>query len=156
MCHLINQDTSTETQKDSNKKFRDREQLVCHSGRRITLNIKGDTYSLNPWMLQNLSSTKSFFGITNQQLWDEIFCLRGNMWPVLVRKFIFAFLNALKKLVLVKKKLLNWNTLQPEGFSDETSHFYSPNVEGNNWNHPVSLCSHWRVRGSSTKWLSAA
>lgn len=54
-------------------------------------------------MLQNLGGTESLLRISNQKLGDEVFGLVGDVSPVLVRKLIFAFLDALKQLVLGKK-----------------------------------------------------
>lgn len=58
------------------------------------------THPLYPWMLQNLGSAESLLRISNQELRDEVFGLAGDVSPVFVRKFIFAFLDALKQLVL--------------------------------------------------------
>jgi hypothetical protein len=58
------------------------------------------THPLYPWMLQNLGSTESLLRISNQELRDEVFGLVGDVSPVFVRKLVFAFLDALKQLVL--------------------------------------------------------
>lgn len=57
-------------------------------------------FPLYPWMLQNLGSTESLLRISNQELRDEVFGLVGDVSPVFVRKLVFAFLDALKQLVL--------------------------------------------------------
>lgn len=54
------------------------------------------THPLHPRMLQDLGSTQSLLGISNQELGDEIFGFGGDVCPVLVRKLILAFLDALK------------------------------------------------------------
>lgn len=51
-------------------------------------------------MLQNLGGAQSLLCISNQELGDEVLGLTGDVCPVLVRKLIFAFLDALKQLVL--------------------------------------------------------
>lgn len=58
------------------------------------------THPLYPRVLQNLGSAESLLRISNQEFRDEVFGLTGDMSPVLVRKLIFAFLDALKQLVL--------------------------------------------------------
>ena len=61
------------------------------------------THPLHPWMLQNLGSAQSLLRISDQELGDEVFGLVGDVSPVLVRKLILAFLDALKQLVLGKE-----------------------------------------------------
>ena len=61
------------------------------------------THPLHPRVLQNLGGTQSLFRVSNQELGDEVFGLVGDMSPVLVRKLILAFLDALKQLVLGKE-----------------------------------------------------
>lgn len=51
-------------------------------------------------MLQNLGSAESLLCISNQELRDEVFGLVGDVSPVFVGKLVFAFLDALKQLVL--------------------------------------------------------
>lgn len=58
------------------------------------------THPLYPRVLQNLGSAESLLCISNQELRDEVFGLVGDMRPVLVGKLVFAFLDALKQLVL--------------------------------------------------------
>ena len=53
-------------------------------------------------MLKNLGSAQSLLRISDQELGDEVFGLAGDVSPVLVRKLILAFLDALKQLVLGK------------------------------------------------------
>ena len=54
-------------------------------------------------MLKNLGSAQSLLCISDQELGDEVFGLAGDVSPVLVRKLILAFLDALKQLVLGKE-----------------------------------------------------
>lgn len=61
------------------------------------------THPLHPGVLQNLGGTQSLLCISNQELGDEVFGLAGDVCPVLVRKLILAFLDALKQLVLGKE-----------------------------------------------------
>lgn len=60
------------------------------------------THPLNPRVLQDLGSAQSLLCVSNQELGDEVFGLAGDVCPVLVRKLILAFLDALKQLVLGK------------------------------------------------------
>lgn len=61
------------------------------------------THPLHPWVLKNLGSAQSLLCISDQELGDEVFGLAGDVSPVLVRKLILAFLDALKQLVLGKE-----------------------------------------------------
>lgn len=51
-------------------------------------------------MLQDLGSAESLLRVADQELRDEVFGLAGDVSPVFVRKLVFAFLDALKQLVL--------------------------------------------------------
>jgi hypothetical protein len=65
--------------------------------------LPGVTHPLHPRVLKNLGGTESLLCISNQELGDEVFGFIGDVSPVLVRKLILAFLDALKQLVLGKE-----------------------------------------------------
>ena len=50
-----------------------------------------------------MGSAQPLLGIADEELGDEVFGLAGDVSPVLVRKLILAFLDALKQLVLGKE-----------------------------------------------------
>lgn len=58
------------------------------------------THPLYPRVLQDLGSAESLLRVSDQELRDEVFGLAGDVSPVFVRKLVFAFLDALKQLVL--------------------------------------------------------